>query len=74
MHRLLAGPVQHATAHGAEVAEGYLVDAAGGRVAMISGYVGTVVLFEPVGFERAARTSGHRGGRQRWLMRRWLQR
>lgn len=54
MHQLLAGAVQHATAHGAEVVEGYPVDTGGGRVDVTSGYVGTVELFEHAGFERAA--------------------
>ena len=40
MHRLLAGAVQHAITHGAEVVEGYPVDAGGDRVDDISGYVG----------------------------------
>ncbi len=49
MHHLLDGAVQHARAHDAELVEGYPVDAAGGRVA-ISGYVGTVELFERAGY------------------------
>jgi GNAT superfamily N-acetyltransferase len=65
-HRLLAGAVDHARAHGAEVVEGYPV---AGRVDVISGYVGTVELFERAGFERAAPTTGRSGGRQRWVMR-----
>lgn len=69
MHHLLTGAVQHATAHGAQVVEGYPVDAAGGRVDVISGSVGTVVLFEPTGFQRAAVTTGHGGGQPRWVMR-----
>ena len=69
MHHLLAGAVQHATAHGAEVMEGYPVDAGGGRVDAISGYVGTVELFERAGFERASRTTGRSGGQPRWVMR-----
>jgi GNAT superfamily N-acetyltransferase len=68
MHRLLAGAVEHAVAHGAEVVEGYPVDTAG-QVDQISGYVGTVRLFEAAGFERAAPTSGHSGGQPRWVMR-----
>jgi GNAT superfamily N-acetyltransferase len=73
MHRLLAGAVDHARAFGAEVVEGYPVDAGGtGRVDMISGYVGTVELFERAGFERVAPTTAHSGGRSRWVMRRQL--
>lgn len=72
MHCLLAGAVQHATEHGAEVVEGYPVDVAGGRVDGISGYVGSVELFERAGFERAAATKGRSGGQPRWVMRKTL--
>ena len=46
MHHLLAGAVTHAASFGAEVVEGYPVDAGSGRVDVISGYVGTVELFK----------------------------
>ena len=72
MHRLLAGAVEHADAHGAEVVEGYPVETGGGRVDVISGYVGTVELFESAGFTRAAPTTGRSGGRPRWVMRKVL--
>jgi GNAT superfamily N-acetyltransferase len=72
MHQLLAGAVQHASAHGAEVVEGYPVDPGDGGVDVISGYVGTVGLFERAGFQRAALTTGHSGGRPRWVMRKTL--
>ena len=72
MHRLLAGAVQHAITHGAEVVEGYPVDAGGDRVDDISGYVETVELFERAGFERAAPTTGRSGGQPRWVMRKTL--
>jgi GNAT superfamily N-acetyltransferase len=72
MHRLLAGAVEHAAAHGAEVVEGYPVATGGGRVDVISGYVGTTELFERAGFERAAPTTGRSGGRPRWVMRKAL--
>ncbi len=72
MHQLLAGAVEHATAHGAEVLEGYPVETGGGRVDVISGYVGTVELFERAGFERAAPTTGRSGGQPRWVMRKTL--
>ncbi len=72
MHHLLAGAVDHATLHGAEVVEGYPVEVAGGRVDVTSGYVGTVELFERAGFERAVSTAGHSGGRPRWVMRKLL--
>ena len=72
MHRLLAGAVEHAAAHDAEVVEGYPVETGGSRVDVISGYVGTTDLFERAGFERAAPTTGRSGGRPRWVMRRVL--
>src|SRR5690606_18651833 len=46
MHHLLDGAVQHAGAHGADVVEGYPADTRGERTDMVSGYVGTVELFE----------------------------
>lgn len=72
MHRLLTGAVQHAADNGAEVVEGYPVDVGGGRVDVVAGYVGTVELFERAGFQRAAPTTGHSGGRLRWVMRKEL--
>jgi len=72
MHQLLAGAVDHANAHQAEVVEGYPVETGGGRVDVISGYVGTVELFERGGFERAAPTTGRSGGQPRWVMRKVL--
>jgi hypothetical protein len=41
-----------------------------GRIDQTSAYVGTVGLFEAQGFERVQRTTGRRGGKQRWLVRR----
>ena len=72
MHHLLAGAVEHARAHGAEVVEGYPADTGPDRVDVISGYVGTVRLFEAAGFQRAAETGGVSGGRRRWVMRKEL--
>ena len=72
MHHLLSGAVDHADACGAEVVEGYPVETGGSRVDVISGYVGTVELFERAGFERAAPTTGRSGGRPRWVMRKVL--
>jgi hypothetical protein len=37
-----------------------------------SGYVGTVPLFEAHGFSRVCQTTGQRGGKPRWLVRREL--
>jgi hypothetical protein len=54
------------------VVEGYPVETGGSRVDVISGYVGTVELFESAGFERAASTTGRSGGRPRRVMRKVL--
>jgi len=48
------------------------VEAGGGRVDVICGYVGTVELFERAGFHRAAPTTGRSGGQPRWVMRKTL--
>lgn len=73
MHALLDGAVAHAAQHGAEVVEGYPVELdPGERVDVISGYVGTVRLFEQAGFVQVARTTGRSGGRPRVVMRREL--
>lgn len=72
LHVLLAGAVEHAAAHGAEVVEGYPVEVEDGRVDQTSGYVGSTRLFEAAGFTRAAPTTGRSGGRPRWIMRREL--
>ncbi|MBT0994428.1 GNAT family N-acetyltransferase [Cellulomonas sp. DKR-3] len=73
MHHLLAGAVAHAAAHGAPVVEGYPVAVPPGeRVDLISGYVGTTRLFEDAGFTVVSETTGHSGGRDRWVVRREL--
>jgi len=70
MNVLLEGAVDHARAHGATVVEGYPIESeTAGKVDVISGYVGTTRLFERAGFERAAETTAHSGGRVRWVMR-----
>lgn len=70
MRVLLDGAVEHARRHGAEAVEGYPVEVAESeRVDVISGYVGTTRLFERAGFHRAAPTTAHSGGRDRWVMR-----
>ena len=71
MHALLDGAVDHARSYGATLVEGYPVDT-GERVDQISGYVGTVRLFEDQGFVRVQATDAHSGGAQRWVMRREL--
>jgi len=72
MHELLDGAVEHAREAGAALVEGYPVDTGGAKVDVISGYVGTVALFERHGFERHAATTAHSGGTDRWVMRREL--
>jgi GNAT superfamily N-acetyltransferase len=72
MHELLDGAVEHARASGAELVEGYPIESGGERVDTISGYVGTVELFETHGFTRLMPTEAHSGGRVRWIVRRDL--
>ncbi|AEE46710.1 GNAT family N-acetyltransferase [Cellulomonas fimi] len=72
MHVLLDGAVEHARAHGAQVVEGYPVETAGTRVDTVSGYVGTVELFEASGFEVVAPTTSRSGHRPRVVVRREL--
>jgi len=73
MHTLLAGAVEHARDHGARLVEGYPVESeTPGRVDVSSGYVGTTSQFERAGFDRVVETTGHSGGRVRWLMRKEL--
>ena len=72
MHHLLDGAVQQAQALGAPALEGYPVEVGDERVDQISGYVGTVQLFEVHGFGRVRQTTGRRGGKPRWLVRREL--
>lgn len=72
MHHLLEGAVAHAAAQGAEVVEGYPAETGGAKIDTISGYVGTVELFETAGFHKAADTTAHAGHRERSLMRREL--
>lgn len=72
LHELLAGAVEHAAAHGAPAVEGYPVDSRGERVDVISGYVGSVDVFERAGFVRAAPTTGVSGGTTRVVMRKAL--
>jgi GNAT superfamily N-acetyltransferase len=72
MRTLLEGAVEHARTNGAPVVEGYPIDSGGGKVDVISGYVGTTGLFERAGFERVQETTAHSGGRVRWVMRKQL--
>lgn len=74
MSHLLEGAVEHARSHDAELVEGYPIVTLGERVDVISGYVGTVDLFEAAGFEQAGETTAHSGGRDRVIMRKRLRR
>ncbi len=71
MHKLLEGAVEHAAAHDARVVEGYPV-AVRERVDVISGYVGTVGLFERAGFDRGLLAASRIGGKERYVMRKLL--
>ena len=66
------GATEGEEAMGAPALEGYPVDPGSGRVDQTSGYVGTVPLFEAHGFSRVCQTTGQRGGKPRWLVRREL--
>lgn len=68
-HRLLAGAVDFAKAHGAPAVEGYPVDNAGAKVDLTMAYVGTRALFEQAGFRKAADTTSVLAGFPRVLMR-----
>ena len=60
------------TSSGATALKGYPVNPGSERVNQASGYVGTVPLFEAHGFSRVGQTTGRRGGKPRWLVRREL--
>jgi GNAT superfamily N-acetyltransferase len=70
-HRVLAGAVEYALAHGAPAVEGYPVDNAGAKVDQTMAYVGTRRVFEQAGFVKAADTSAVSGGFPRVVMR-WV--
>ena len=72
MHDLLDGAVAHAQESRAPALEGYPVDTGDGRVDQSSGYVGTLKLFESHGFLQLCPTTGQRGGKPRWVVRRDL--
>ncbi|WP_203336653.1 GNAT family N-acetyltransferase [Nocardioides limicola] len=69
-HALLAGAVEHATACGAEIIEGYPVDNQGESVHKTMAYVGTRALFEGAGFTKAADAGFEFSGFPRLVMRR----
>ena len=68
-HRLLAGAVEFARAHGAPAIEGYPLDNRGSKVDLTMAYVGTMRLFEKAGFTKAADTDSVLNGLPRVVMR-----
>ena len=68
-HALIEGAVAHATQRGAPAIEGYPVDNRGEKVNPTMAYVGTRLLFENAGFEKAADTGSTLDGFPRVLMR-----
>ena len=68
-HRLLAGAVEFARAHGAPAIEGYPLDNRGSKVDLTMAYVGTMRLFEKAGFTKAADTDSVLNGFPRVVMR-----
>lgn len=70
---LLAAAVDYARDHGARVVEGFPVEPEPGRrVPVSAAFVGTVALFESVGFERVGDTAATSGRLPRWVLRRDL--
>jgi GNAT superfamily N-acetyltransferase len=69
---LLEAAVDYAREHGGCVVEGYPVEAGGGRVPVSAAFVGTVEMFEAVGFDRVGETPATTGKRPRWVLRRDL--
>ena len=68
-HRLLAGAVEFARAHGAPAIEGYPLDNRGSKIDLTMAYVGTMRLFEKAGFTKAADTDSVLNGFPRVVMR-----
>ncbi|MFE5310897.1 GNAT family N-acetyltransferase [Isoptericola sp. NPDC056605] len=70
---LLAASVDYARDHGAHAVQGFPVEPEQGRrVPVGAAFVGTVGLFESVGFDRVGDTSATSGRLPRWVMRREL--
>ncbi|MGF0116647.1 N-acetyltransferase family protein [Promicromonospora sp. Marseille-Q5078] len=70
---LLAAAVDYARDHGARVVEGFPVEPEPGRrVPVSAAFVGTVDLFESVGFARVGDTAATSGRLPRWVLRRDL--
>ncbi|MFE7405811.1 GNAT family N-acetyltransferase [Isoptericola sp. NPDC057559] len=70
---LLAASVDYAREHGAHAVQGYPVEPEPGRrVPVSAAFVGTVDLFESVGFDRVDETSATSGRLPRWVLRREL--
>ncbi|WP_079576780.1 GNAT family N-acetyltransferase [Krasilnikoviella flava] len=70
---LLAASVDYARDHGAHAVQGFPVEPEPGRrVPVGAAFVGTVGLFESVGFDRVGDTSATSGRLPRWVLRREL--
>ena len=67
---MLDGAVQYARGQGAQIVEGYPLDAEGARISAAFVYVGTVSMFERAGFTRVMPTTSSHSGIRRWVMRR----
>ncbi|WP_153393984.1 GNAT family N-acetyltransferase [Ornithinicoccus halotolerans] len=70
--QLIDGAVAYAASHGAPAVEAYPVDPEGGRVDQTMAYVGTVPMFERVGFRVIGETRATSANRVRWVVRRDL--
>ncbi|MGW8567622.1 N-acetyltransferase family protein [Isoptericola sp. NPDC055881] len=70
---LLGAAVDYARDHGAHAVQGFPVEPAPGRrVPVGAAFVGTVGLFESVGFDRVGETAATSGRLPRWVLRREL--
>ena len=70
---LLRGAVEYARSQGGRVIEGFPVEPEPGRrVPVSAAFVGTVPLFESVGFDRVGDTAATSGRLPRWVLRRDL--
>jgi GNAT superfamily N-acetyltransferase len=66
---LLQGAIECARQHCAPAIEAYPIDPGGKRISTAFAYVGTLPMFEAVGFQRVVKTSAHSAGLPRWLVR-----
>ena len=69
---MLEGAVDYTREQGADIVEGYPLDAGGAKISASLAYVGTVTMFEAAGFSRVMPTTSRHSGILRWVMRREL--